>query len=366
MPRGHTAYLGILGTKREGSSTNRKSFDAGDFYGYITGARLLHGLSDRLTLGAAVACEENHHHRYLDDEGISDNRPYPESSGQAGAMLSYLPFDNLILSGDVAGSQGQRQDGYDDAETEETLSLVHDLKLDVKGHPLQLRSEFIKELSDEPGGKEYGFRARGEYLLDRVGYNHLGVMGEYRQGEYAFLLYLNIRQLYSQHDGRLIKVNESRIRTAYGAVHGKVFLDYNGNHLADVNEPGVPNVKVCLGQSLRVLTDKKGYYILSTPPSASEVRVYLDDVQSDLLVADSFTAGDGSYYLGEIKPGRYKLRVDLKTLPAAHALDEQERIVVIEPTKEEFMEVELPDFVATVRNELKPAANTPPADSQKK
>ncbi len=100
--------------------------------------------------------------------------------------------------------------------------------------------------------------------------------GEYRQGDYSFLLYLNIKRLYSRYDKRLIRVNESRIRTAYGAVHGKVFIDYNGNHLAEPDEPGVPDIKICLGQNLGVLTDKQGYYILSAPTHASEVRVSLD------------------------------------------------------------------------------------------
>ena len=54
--------------------------------------------------------------------------------------------------------------------------------------------------------------------------------------------------LYSRHDGRFTNVNDSRVRAAYGALQGRVFLDYNGNHRPDPNEPGVPNVKVYLGE----------------------------------------------------------------------------------------------------------------------
>jgi hypothetical protein len=632
VPKGHTAYLGIAGTKREESRIDKQTFDAGDFYGYVTGGRVLYGLTDRLTAGTVLACEQDHYHRYLGNGASLGRRAYPERSGHAGTTLSYLPLDNIIFSGDLAGSSGQGQDGYDDlairgrveylptrkfsldldllnlgsdyfdgtepdvadrrggetgfswklhkkwtleagvgqirnnlddqlsettevdyrnigmlttilprtslttrlhqmdvnteedplfltelglrmmlsrdlslfgqmfvgdelsvndndrflsllrlrhaprllrpsqywalrktldpsnalsliyndAEIERTLSLVHDLKVDIKGHPVRFRSEFIKELLDEPGGKEYGFRARGEYLLDRVGYNHIGLSGEYRQGDYSVLLYLNIKQLFSGYDKRLISVNESRIRTAYGAVHGMVFLDYNGDHLRDPDEPGVPNVKVGLSQSLSVLTDKRGYYILSAPANTSEVRVHLDpstvsatytvthgtqvarvyrdsltevnlsltplisivghvvaaephtpepnqpdpnapearatvldvmdandaaaatkpltgvrvtlsNAESGLLVADSFTATDGSYYLGDIKPGRYKLRIDPKTLPPTHEFAEQERIILVEPTREEFMEVAMPDFKATIPNQ-----GTPPSDAQKK
>ncbi|MEN6575723.1 MAG: hypothetical protein ABFD90_05215, partial [Phycisphaerales bacterium] len=52
VPKGHAAYRGSAGTKREDSRTDTQSFDAGDFYGYVTGGRVLYGLSDRLTVGA--------------------------------------------------------------------------------------------------------------------------------------------------------------------------------------------------------------------------------------------------------------------------------------------------------------------------
>ncbi|HNS22544.1 MAG TPA: hypothetical protein PKH24_18720 [Sedimentisphaerales bacterium] len=631
LPKGRTAYLGLVGTKREGATTDHECLDAGDFYGHISGARLLHGVSDRLSLGVVLACEEDHHHRYLEKNNHSDDRSYPESSGHAGTTLSYLPFDNLILSGNLAASQGQGQDEYDDAairtraeylptqklsldldllnlgsdyfdgtdpdvcdrrggeagfswaldrkwtveggigwirdnldgeltettqvsyqnigastralprvtlgsrfhlldvsteneprtltelslrtalrrdlnlygqvflgeelsvndndrflsllrlrhaprvlrpsqywtlrktvnanntisliyndtEAEETLSVVHDLKIDRRRHPWRLRTEILKELSDETGSDEYGFRLRGEYLLDRVGFNYISATGEYRQGDYAFLLSLNIKQLYSRHQKRMININESRVRTAYGAIHGKVFLDYNGNHFPDRDEPGVPGVKVCLGQNLSVLTDKKGYYILSARPNTPEVQVYLDpdtipaiytvtngtqkaklyrdsltevnlsvaplismvgrvvavdpntpdanagaealdiaatvldgvaenvqqsaplarhpacgvrvslhNPQSGLLAAESITGQDGSYYLGDVKPGRYVLRVDPKTLPALHELAESERAVEVATTREEFVEIEQPDFVAIVQKNDKPAPDS--------
>ncbi|MBP7049501.1 MAG: hypothetical protein KBE65_00635 [Phycisphaerae bacterium] len=636
LPKGRTAYLGLVGTKREGDTTDHECLDAGDFYGHISGARLLHGVSDRLSLGIVLACEEDHHHRYLEKDNDSDDRSYPESSGHAGTTLSYLPFDNLILSGNMAASQGQGQgrdeydgvairtraeylpmqklsldldllnlgsdyfdgtdpdvcdrrggetgfswalhrkwtveggigwirdnlDGemaettqasyqnigasttalprvtlgsrfhlldvstedepriltelsirtalrrdlnlygqvflgeelsvndddrflsllrlrhaprvlrpsqywtlrktlnanntvsliYNDTEAEETLSVVHDLKIDRPRHPWRLRTEILKELSDEAGSDEYGFRLRGEYLLDRVGFNYVSATGEYRQGDYAFLLSLNIKQLYSRHQKRMININESRVRTAYGAVHGKVFLDYNGNHLPDGDEPGVPDVKVCLGQNLSVLTDKKGYYILSARPNTPEVQVYLDpdtipaiytvthgtqkaklyrdsltevnlsvaplismvgrvvtvdpnapdpnaagaeahditatvldgvaenvqqsapltrhpacgvrvslhNPQSGLLAAESITGQDGSYYLGDVKPGRYVLRVDPKTLPSLHELAESERTVEVAATREEFVEIEQPDFVAILQKKAEP-----PPDSSK-
>ncbi len=96
------------------------------------------------------------------------------------------------------------------------------------------------------------------------------------------------------------------------------------------------------------------------------VHITLSDVESDLLIADSLTAADGSYYLGDIKPGRYRLRVDPKTLPPNHTLAEQERIIVVEPTREEFLEVTMPDFKAASPRQVKRSGKASTVDNQKK
>jgi len=619
LPKGRAAYLGVAGTRRETMMSPIDAFDAGDFYGYITGGRVLYGLTDRLTVGATAATEEDHYHRFLGVDRSSIRRSYPNASRQVGTTLSYMPLDNLILSGDLAGSWGQGQDEYqdvaartqaeylltrdftlnldllhlgsdyfdgtnpeisdrqggetgliwrlhrnwtleagigqmrnnldeekqettevdyqnlgvtttivprtslsarfhrldisteenprwltelglrvmpsrdvslfgrvylgeelsvdgedrflstlrlrhaprhlrpsqywtlrksldvgssiglvyNDSDYEESLSLVHDRNLKIKGHPLRLRAELLTELKDDSEGPGYGFRGRAEYLLDNVGSNYLGATADYRYGDYAFTLYLNLRNLYTQHDRRIVNITASRVRTGYGAVHGKVFVDYNGNHLLDSDEPGVPNIKVHLGPYLTAVTDQRGYYVLSVPSNTSEVRLYLDpdtvpaiysvthgtqlaktyrdsltevnlalsplisllghvvvvepiapdpnathptlpeiramfqdtpdahrsdtttspvagvrvyltDTQSGRLTAESFTAADGSYYMGDVKPGRYWLRVDPRSLPPTYTLVESERILVVEPTREDFLEIEMPAFQATI------------------
>jgi len=92
----------------------------------------------------------------------------------------------------------------------------------------------------------------------------------------------------------------------------------------------------------------------STRQPASGVRVSLYNPQSGLLVAESITGKDGSYYLGDIKPGRYTLRVDSKTLPESCELVEPERAVEVAATREEFLEIEQPDFVAIPKTEEEP------------
>jgi hypothetical protein len=632
VPQGRAAYLTIVGSKRDSSVLGKRVLDAGDFYGYVTGGRVLYGLTDRLTVGTTLASEQDYNHRFLAQANPFGTRRYPASSNQAGTTLSYLPVDNLMLSSDVAGSQAEEGEGqgrysdmaariraqylptqklsfdadflnlqpnyfdgtdpevsdrrggetglswrlnrkwtldggmgdvrnnltdqlekttevfyqniglqttvlpratlmaklhhldvsveensrmltefglnlmpvpdlslygrvllgkeltveeddrflsllrlrhappdlrpsqywairknlnqnstlgfaYGDMEIERTVSLFYDFRVPLANHPLRLHTEIIKELMDKQDGEAgYGFRAGSQYLLDHVGFNTLGATAEYGDGAYSFFLYLNLMNLYARHEGRFININDARVRTDYGAIHGKVFVDYNGNHLLDSDEPGVPNVKVSLDQiGSSTLTDKNGYYILSAPSSASEVRVYLDlktvpalynvshgtqlaklyrdsltevnlsvaplismvghvvavdpnaahaqapdpnaldfaamildvvdpsktkkpvrsvrvsliDPKSGRLVTDSVTGEDGTYYLGDVQPGQYLLRVDAKTLPKSHELVEQERTIEVKATREEFMEIQQPDFVATVRDEPKPSGAIP-------
>ena len=95
----------------------------------------------------------------------------------------------------------------------------------------------------------------------------------------------------------------------------------------------------------------------NAPKPISGVRVYLSTPQSDRLVTDSVTGDDGSYYLGDVKPGVYVLRVDPKTLAKQYELAEQERQIEVKATKEEFLEITQPDLVATIRpEEKKPGA----------
>ena len=450
VPEGHAAYVGIAGTKREMRLTDKEVVDPGEFYGYVTGGRVLYGVTDRLTVGTVLASEDSQFHRLLENQDLaSTTRPFPDTSQHAGGTFSYLPLDNLMFTGDVAASQGQGEDRYDDiaarlrteylptqqlslntdllnlgshyfdgsdpdvsdrrggevgaswrlhknwtlegglgeisnnldgrlpetttvnyesvgvttsvlprtaltvrehhlgvsteesdrfltelgfrttpaprwslfgqifvgkeltveeddrfltllrlryaprhlrpaqywalrrdldrsnalsliyddTQFERSLSLVHDLNLDLHTRSLRVRSEFIRELREEPDGHDYGFREGVDYLLDRMGYNSFGATAEYRHGAYSVLVYLNIMDLYARHDGHFVNVNDSRVRMSYGAIQGKVFLDYNGNHLPDPNEPGVPNVKVCLGETTTAVTDKNGYYTLPVPPA---------------------------------------------------------------------------------------------------
>lgn len=107
--------------------------------------------------------------------------------------------------------------------------------------------------------------------------------------------------------------------------------------------------------------DLKNLKSTSAPKPISGIRMYLSDPRSGRLMTDSVTGSDGSYYLGDVQPGQYVLRVDAKTLAKQYELAEQERMIEVKATKEEFMEISLPDFVATLRSEAKK-----PGDSLRK
>ena len=158
VPQGRAAYLGIAGTKRERRVVDKEMVDPGNFYGYITGGRVLYGVTDRLTVGTVLAGEEDHYHRLLENRQLSFNeRPYPDSSEHVGGTISYLPVDNLMLSGDVAASGGEGQDRYDDLAARMRTEYLPTQKLSLNSDLLNLGPHYFDgvepEVSDRRGGE---------------------------------------------------------------------------------------------------------------------------------------------------------------------------------------------------------------------
>jgi hypothetical protein len=62
----------------------------------------------------------------------------------------------------------------------------------------------------------------------------------------------------------------------------------------------------------------------------------------------------------------YVLRLDPKTLSKRYKLLEQERSITVQPTKEEFMEIKLPDLVVGIKEEGKApnAGSTKPKEEK--
>lgn len=248
---------------------------------------------------------------------------------------------------------------------------------------------------------------RCEYLLDSTGKNRVGVKTRYRKEQWTVLAYLNLHSLFAFDEVRPYRVTRRRISPDRGTIAGKVFLDYNANGCLDHGEPGVEDVKVRIGRLYNAFTDKKGRFLLPAVRNLRKVRVFVDidsvpaiysvvhgmqlveiepgrmshvnlaltplititghilcerpgkkpkpilgirvelvHAKTNKVICDSYTASDGSYYLGDVKPGKYILRVDKESIPKYFKLAETSRKVTVTPGKD-YQELTLPPIIAT-------------------
>jgi len=188
-------------------------------------------------------------------------------------------------------------------------------------------------------------------------------------------------------------------------VQGVVFVDANANALRDRDEGGLSGIRVRLGKLYAAVTDRDGYYILPGPREGRRARVYLElaslpaiyspvhasqmayvdagaitevnlavtplisvtgyvraaradgtarpapgmrvvlsDPDSGGFVADSVTASDGSYYLGDVRPGTYVIAVDPDGIPEGYKLQEAADAIRVLPRKD-FQDIRGPDFL---------------------
>jgi len=250
------------------------------------------------------------------------------------------------------------------------------------------------------------FENRLEYLFDFTGRNRLGVVTRLENEEWSVLAFASLNGLWAFEDHRPRLMTTRTIDPERGAITGKVFVDHNGNARLDPGEPGVKDIKVRIGRLYHEMTDDSGRFILPSigrigkvrvsldmdtvpalynvthgtqiaelesgrltevnlalqpvvwivgkvicenggdkPMPLVGVRVYLIDAGTGTNGPDSYTAKDGSYYLGDVKPGEYILRVDQKTLPKRYRIAQPELKVSVRPRKD-MQEVQAPDFKA--------------------
>ena len=222
---------------------------------------------------------------------------------------------------------------------------------------------------------------RTEYLLDDFRNKSLEFIANYENKNLFTVISLNFRGLFGFHDGFPSPIQSRYIQPDNGGITGKVFVDYDADSEMDPNEAGLENVKVVMGGN-SCLTDKNGYFNLpntseitdakvfidmSTVPAIYSpthglqkahvvpgiltevnlgvtplisvsglvtaeteehkimplygVRVFITKPDDSKVLAESSTAGDGSYYLGDLRPGKYLLQVDKAFLQQNIAVD---------------------------------------------
>lgn len=303
---------------------------------------------------------------------------------------------------------------FNENDTVRQLSFAYDARVDA-GLPLVLGAECVRNLDPDKDESRWGFRGRIERFLDPAGDRRVGIQTEMFNDDIHTQAYLKLQPLYAVNRRGVHRVNTRRVRPESGAVQGIVFVDFNANGLLDEGEQGVPEVTVKLGTVAAAETDKTGYYILPGLSDFKRGRVYVDldtvpavyspihgmqtadlapgslttvnlalgpliavsgtvklqrdgntlpiagvvvqllRAGSEQFVADSITAGDGSFYIGAVRPGRYDVRVLKSSLPEGFAPRTAARPLEVKGSRDvQFLEVE--PFL------LVPTASDAPAD----
>jgi hypothetical protein len=270
---------------------------------------------------------------------------------------------------------------------------------------LQVRTELGWDYDRDEDKRTGYFENRTEYVLDHTGRNRVGVRTRLERENWTVLAFLDLKGLVAFDGAKPYYVSSRRINPDRGAVFGRVFVDYNANAVPDEGEPGVEGVRVRITRYYSTTTDKQGRFILPPmgrgrqfrvsldmdtvpaiynvshgtqvvhlePGALTEVnlgvtpmisvggsvivrgaggmvrplagvRVYMVSLRTGQTVGDSVTASDGTYYLGEVHPGRFSIRVDTKTVPDNYRLDEPRRKLDVLPQKD-WQEFKVPPFV---------------------
>ena len=286
---------------------------------------------------------------------------------------------------------------------------------------LQLWTEAGQERYRSDRAQYAFFENRLEYLFDETGRCRAGLRTLHQRGQWSAQLFLNVESLFANTDGSLRRITDRRIIPDRGAIHGVVFLDRNANARIDPGETGIQDITVRLGRYYKSVTDADGRFMLPALGSLKQLRVSVDldtipaiytvvhgtqllnirprrithirfaltpmislsgkivapnaqgkqrplaGVRLYLVTADgkevgtdSITALDGTYYIGEVRPGSYELCVDPSTLPENVDLAEQRRPVTVAPATEEFAEITLEPFVGRYKKEDKGAKPNQP------
>ena len=246
-----------------------------------------------------------------------------------------------------------------------------------------------------------------EMPLDRRKKNAVGLRGTYNSitGDYAITLSLKLSSLFSWGDDgpSMVPVGQS-ITPQTGGLKGRVYLDLNADGHYQSGEPGVEDVVVLLNGSHKLKSGSGGYFYknsninqpaislsldvksldaIYTPTQGrqdaiwdnsnitrvnlgiavlgslygrllleerdGEIRplpgtvVQLLPLDEDKVVSRSITDDDGGYFLGELRPGEYRLVLEEGTFPIGSTLSGPTRVQL--PASVEPVELEIDDLL---------------------
>ena len=279
---------------------------------------------------------------------------------------------------------------YQQSVDRERLTLIHNIRLLQKPN-VTMRTEAGVDFN---AVRPY-FDNRIECVMNPTGQTRLGLEIRLEDGIWSAVVFLNVTELLANDHGHFREITDLGFTPDYGAVHGRVFRDVNANGKLDPEEVGVGQVKVYTRTGQTATTDDDGYYMIQTGMQPRQDQVFLDmnTVPADLspingtqrvrvarrtlsdanlavgplyavtgqvftrdasnkrqplagvlvyvtavddttVIRESFTAGDGSYYLGNMRPGTFLLRVQANTLPPNCVMPELQRTIVVQAMDE--------------------------------
>ena len=244
------------------------------------------------------------------------------------------------------------------------------------GSPVSQRWQALAEIGHDWIREYYFGQCRIEYSLNGWGENRVGLLGRY-DGFWSLEFTFQLKNLFGLYPGGINRLSNVRLEPGQGGVWGQTFLDVNANGILDSGEPGLSGIDVIVkGQwPTRTRSNKNGFFLANvnaredslrislnakslpaiytvtqgtqlarlesgaftrvflgvaslgsisgkvyerTPENelkgVSGIRVILVRADSLRRAGESITAGDGGYYIGDVRPGEYLLTIDARTL----------------------------------------------------
>lgn len=317
--------------------------------------------------------------------------------------LYQSPYKSVVLRKSFAAGHSLAA-AYKESDTVERVSLTHNFRL-LKGPRLRLFTDVGYDMDES----EPFFENRLEYFFTRAGTTRLSLQTRMERDEWSVMVVFTVTELFGLLEGRPRRITGMTVSPWTGGIQGRVFEDFDGDGLMDPGEGGIEGIRVSSALT-STTTDERGRFLLPSDHRLRQERIFLDpdtvpathtpthgiqtahvsprtlthlDLgvcpahyvigyvyafedgwtekavpgirvflvrQKDKVhVADSFTAGDGSFYLGNLLPGAYTLRVDPASVPSRYVMPYDSKELVIEPTRQMQEITPSPFFVVRPR-----------------
>ena len=288
---------------------------------------------------------------------------------------------------------------YSQSSQTEEASVIYNALFPAWAN-MRMRNELGYDFEDE----SYFYVNQTEIPLGRS-LSRLGFKARFEEREWQVAVTLTLQELFGFHKARPHHITQKRIVPEQGYIHGRVFLDRNANALPDAGEPGLAGIIVQTDRHGRYTTDRWGYFVFPvhldnrkvqlsveaesipaifvcthcrqqayfkrgestevnfglTPAHVvigrvlvrnqkgeteplTGVRVSVVNPDQDETLAESVTGSTGGYYLQNIKPGEFLVKVDVATIPKRYEVQQTTSYIRILPS-DQPQEIKIQDFV---------------------